>query len=274
MTAPPPSDPAGPPSPDPAPAGAGGRARGASAAAEPAAGGGRAAVLARIRRALADVPPGGDAGPGAEDGSGAEDGEPRRPAIPRAYRRSHAGPDVPGLFAERAADYRATVIRGADPRADLAAALTRRGVTRLVVPEGFPPGLLPSGPWTVLGDRPPLSVPELDRADAVLTTCALAVAVTGTLVLDGGPGQGRRALTLLPDYHLCVVREGQIAPDLPDALARLDPVAPLTFVSGPSATSDIELDRVEGVHGPRTLDILIVPDDGPDARRPRPGAGG
>ena len=104
----------------------------------------------------------------------------------------------------------------------------------------------------------PLSIDDLDQADGVLTGCAVAIADTGTIVLDGDEAQGRRALTLLPDYHLCVVRADQIAATVPEALRRLEPTRPLTFISGPSATSDIELNRVEGVHGPRTLEVLIV----------------
>lgn len=205
----------------------------------------RETVLARIRGALADVP--------AEEG-------PEDVAVERAYRRSHLEPgqDPVELFAERVADYRATVYRATpeDVPAVIARALTERGAGRLALPSGFPTELLPSGnrQW----QSEPLTVPELDALDGAVTLAAVGIAVTGTIVLDAGPGQGRRALSLVPDYHLCVIRAGQIADDLPDALARLDPARPLTFISGPSATSDIELDRVEGVHGPRTLDVVIV----------------
>jgi L-lactate dehydrogenase complex protein LldG len=106
------------------------------------------------------------------------------------------------------------------------------------------------------GER--LSVSELDRVDGVITSCAVAIAETGTLILDGSPGQGRRVVTLIPDYHLCIVLLDQIVPDVPQALARLEATRPLTMISGPSATSDIELNRVEGVHGPRTLEVIIV----------------
>ncbi|WP_343236415.1 LUD domain-containing protein [Streptomyces sp. Go-475] len=139
-------------------------------------------------------------------------------------------------------------------------ALVRTGARSLVVPPGLPADLIPQGPWSRLEDSPPLTPGQLDAADAVLTTAATAIAVTGTVILDHGPGQGRRALTLLPDQHICLVREDQIVFDVPEALSRVDPYRPLTLVSGPSATSDIELDRVEGVHGPRTLDIIVIGD--------------
>jgi L-lactate dehydrogenase complex protein LldG len=102
------------------------------------------------------------------------------------------------------------------------------------------------------------SVSELDEVDGVITSCAVAIAETGTLILDGSPGQGRRVITLIPDYHLCVVFADQIVADVPEALDRLEATRPLTMISGPSATSDIELNRVEGVHGPRTLEVIIV----------------
>ena len=182
-------------------------------------------------------------------------------AIPRDYLRAHheaASTDVVALFAERAADYRAVVER-VPSEADLPAAIARAmaPAPSVLVPAEVPAQWL-SGLGEVARDDPPRSPHELDRAGGVLTGCAVAVAETGTVVLDHGPGQGRRALTLVPDFHLVVVRADQVAADLPDALARLDPSRPVTLISGPSATSDIELIRVEGVHGPRRLHILIA----------------
>ncbi|MFF3607930.1 lactate utilization protein C [Streptomyces sp. NPDC002463] len=215
---------------------------------------GRETILDAVRGALAGVP-------GSEN--------PGDLPLPATRRADHAGPDVVGLFAERAAEYRATVVRvpAADAAAAVAHALARTGARSLVVPPGLPEDLVPEGPWSRLEDAPPLTTGQLDRVDAVVTTVVTAIAVTGTVILDHRPGQGRRALTLLPDQHVCVVRADQIVPDVPEALSRLDPRRPLTLISGPSATSDIELDRVEGVHGPRTLDIVVVE---PERPAPRP----
>jgi L-lactate dehydrogenase complex protein LldG len=156
------------------------------------------------------------------------------------------------LFAERVADYRATVTRC--PPAALAATVGAAldGATSVVVPRGF--GLEVTG--AVVDDD--LSHADLDAVDAVVTAAAVGIAETGTVVLDHGPGQGRRVITLLPDLHVCVVREEQVVPDVPDAIGRLDPLRPQTWISGPSATSDIELSRVEGVHGPRRLHVILV----------------
>jgi L-lactate dehydrogenase complex protein LldG len=199
-------------------------------------------VLARIRAAL---------GPGAA-----------APDVPRAYRGAGAiAGDVVDRFCERAADYRADVRRlaTAELPATVAALCAERGAKWIGVPPGGPT-MLPG--VRVVADEPPLSVNALDGLDGVLTGCALAIAETGTIVLDGGERSGRRALTLVPDWHICVVEAAAVVAGVPDAIAALAPAAaegrPITFVSGPSATSDIELDRVEGVHGPRTLDVLVV----------------
>jgi L-lactate dehydrogenase complex protein LldG len=184
-----------------------------------------------------------------------------RPAfepIKRDYH--HAGtttvPDVVGLFEQRVLDYKAEVVRcrPSEVAATIAHAFAARDATRIVDPSGLPDGWLPDG----ISDEPQLSATVLDELDGVLTTCAVGIAETGTIVLDHTPGQGRRALTLVPDYHVCVIRTDQIVLSVPDAIAALDPRNPLTWISGGSATSDIELQRVEGVHGPRHLYVIIV----------------
>jgi L-lactate dehydrogenase complex protein LldG len=184
-------------------------------------------------------------------------------AIPRGYRRAHHDPaasNIAALFADRAADYRATVERVPDEDVGVSIARAVAGQGRLLVPDGLPESWLAELPETVsiVRDDPPLSARDLDAVDGVVTGCAVAIAETGTIILDHGPAQGRRALTLVPDFHLVVVRTDQITPDIADALARLDPSRPHTLISGPSATSDIELIRVEGVHGPRNLHILVA----------------
>ena len=188
-------------------------------------------ILAKVRSALADATPS---------------------STPVVAPPSVSPEDLVGLFAERVADYRAVVERcpAADLPARLAAALPSGA--RVVVPPGL--GLDVPGQVVDTG----LSALELDALDAVVTRAALGIAETGTIVLDHGPDQGRRAITLVPDLHLCIVHEDQVVADVPDAMGRLDPAKALTWISGPSATSDIELDRVEGVHGPRTLHVFVV----------------
>jgi L-lactate dehydrogenase complex protein LldG len=190
-------------------------------------------VLASVRRALA-----------AAD---------RAPVpVPTAHRERPAPPDVAGLFVERVADYRAVVERCAAVEVPERIAAAVAGAGRVVVPEGLP--------WSVPGAvlDAGFAAAELDGFGAVVTAATLGIAETGTIVLTHGPGQGRRALTLVPDLHVCVVRAGDVVPDVPAAVRLLDPLLPQTWVSGPSATSDIELSRVEGVHGPRTLHVVVV----------------
>lgn len=168
------------------------------------------------------------------------------------------------LFEERLRDYGVEVERIAEAELAqaLAGALAAVGAASVVVPPGFPPAALPPGAEVLADDPEPLTVARLDGAGAVLTGCAVAMAETGTIALDGGPGQGRRALTLVPDVHLCVVRAEQVVQTVPEGMRRLGPSVasgqPITLVSGPSATSDIELRRVSGVHGPRTLRVFLV----------------
>ena len=207
-------------------------------------------VLGRVRRALADV---------------REDEAPYEQAVPRDYRREHGARTVEetvDLLAENLADYRAVVHHTTESA--LPALLTRlvreRGSRSVVVPSGLPAHWLAGTDVEQVPDDPAATARDLDAVDTVVTGCAVAIAETGTVVLDAGPDQGRRRITLVPDHHICVVRAEQIVDSVPQALPRLDPARPLTWISGPSATSDIELDRVEGVHGPRTLEVVLVSD--------------
>jgi L-lactate dehydrogenase complex protein LldG len=214
----------------------------------------RAEMLGRIRAATLDVP---------ATESAVWSG-------PVRYERTlDVDPDARvELFAERVADYRAQVVRcGGDDdavAAVVAAAAAEQGARALVAPADLPAGWLPTDAIDAVLDDPssPLSLEALDVADGVITASALAIAQTGTIVLAGGPGQGRRALTLVPDLHICVVRAGDVVGAVPEAFDRLTDAAgegrPITFVSGPSATSDIELNRVEGVHGPRRLVVVLA----------------
>jgi L-lactate dehydrogenase complex protein LldG len=220
-------------------------------------------MLARVRTALGGDPPGAAAPPaGAAPPPGA--------AAPPGYRTSGelAAPALLDLLAERLIDYRSHV-RRSDPGQVLdtvRAALAERGARRVVLPPGLDlPGLGQPAPGQAvtldgveLITDGGLSAQELDQADGVITRAAVAVAETGTIVLDAGSGQGRRALSLIPDYHLCLIEAAQVVALVPEAVARLRPDRPLTWISGPSATSDIELDRVEGVHGPRTLEVILI----------------
>ena len=207
-------------------------------------------VLRRIRAALADVP-GGE--------------RPEDVAAAREYRRAgtQSREELVDRFTDRLVDYKAGVrhVPAAGLPAAIAEACAARGVRRLVAPPDLPAEWAPAG-VELLRDEG-LTSEQLDGSDGVLTGCALGIAQTGTIVLDGGPAQGRRAITLVPDYHLCVVRAEQVVDLVPEAVERLAPAVrearrPITLISGPSATSDIELSRVEGVHGPRTLEVLIV----------------
>ncbi|MEU7722046.1 LutC/YkgG family protein [Streptomyces tibetensis] len=208
----------------------------------------RERILGRVRRALADAP--ADETP-----------------IVRDYLREHGqrtATETVELLAENLADYRALVHR-TDPAGLpglIAELLDERGAASVLVPPGLDEQWLAVTGVTRVDDRAGSSPGDLDRVDSVVTACAVAIAETGTIVLDGSPDQGRRRITLVPDHHICVVRvPGQVVSSVPQGLERLDPARPLTWISGPSATSDIELDRVEGVHGPRTLEVILVGED-------------
>jgi L-lactate dehydrogenase complex protein LldG len=226
----------------------------------------REEVLARVRAALDGTPEATRAAAAA--------------AVPRDY-RPHGdlppgAPELLDLLTDRLVDYRAVVRRcGPDGVASAVADALREGLAaaaessaqgaRVVVPPGLEPAWLEGAPAEAVVDGAEgrtLTADDLDRLDGVVTAAAVAVAETGTIVLDASPDQGRRAITLVPDLHVCVVRAGQVVATVPEAVARLDPTRPLTWISGPSATSDIELIRVEGVHGPRTLQVVLVEDGG------------
>jgi L-lactate dehydrogenase complex protein LldG len=212
----------------------------------------REEVLRSVRAALGDVPPGETAA---------------QVPVPRDYLTTDPAPhseQVEG-FVHRLAEYKAAIERvpAAEVPAAVARRLAARGVRRLVVPADLERGWIPVGIDVLQDAGGALSNEQIESSDGVLTAAALGIAQTGTIVLDGGPGQGRRVLSLLPDYHLCVIRMDQIVGLVPEAVARLRDAAsapgrPITWISGPSATSDIELNRVEGVHGPRTLEVLVV----------------
>ena len=204
----------------------------------------RDAILQRVRQALGERP-------AAEE------------VISREYQHTgeSAHQAVVAQFIERVEDYKAAVYQTTEAElpATLARVCAERGFARIVAPADLPDAWLPAD-IVMLKDEPALSYEALDAVDAVLTGCRLGIAQTGTIVLDGGASQGRRALSLIPDVHLCVVRAGQVVDLVPEAIMALRDGAtkPITFISGPSATSDIELSRVEGVHGPRTLIVLLV----------------
>lgn len=205
----------------------------------------RDAIVGAIRAAVANAPP-------------------VPPQKPEYRHTTGAAPDdIMATLEQRLTDYHVGVLHAAD-EAEIAAIATQRlaerGIATLVIPADLPSAWRPASPTPQ--EDTDLSFDALDAIAGVMTASRLAIAESGTVVLDAGPGQGRRALTLLPDYHLCVVRRSDVVSLMPEAIALLhDAVAsgrPLTFFSGPSATADIELDRVEGVHGPRTLDVILV----------------
>ncbi|KRE76345.1 LutC/YkgG family protein [Arthrobacter sp. Soil763] len=211
-------------------------------------------ILGRIRSALSDAP--------------------AAPPVPREYRTTSELDEeaLILLLVDRLVDYKAqvSVVPAAEVPARVAELLAE--ARSYVVPAGLDAGWLAAvddgtstgraaGAGTerrrVDAAGAPLGVAELDGIDAVVTASAVAVAETGTIILDGSPNQGRRAISLVPDHHICIVAATDIAGILPEALRRIDGIRPLTMISGPSATSDIELERVEGVHGPRRLDVII-----------------
>lgn len=211
-------------------------------------------IIERIRTALQDV----------------EESDPEVDVpIDWEFGKALATDNIVDDFVEKVLDYRATVVRVAPDRVleAIVDALASLGSERIVLPDGLSPSWVEGVTGTglfVTGDDPTLTHAELNDVDTVITTCAVAMADSGTIALTHGTGQGRRALTLLPDKHLCVVNASQVVSDVPEGVALLTPAIrerrPITWLSGGSATSDIELERVEGVHGPRTLYVVLVED--------------
>jgi L-lactate dehydrogenase complex protein LldG len=208
----------------------------------------RNAILGRIRKSVADTP----------------EAERKREwtAIQRSFRRTGSltfGQRI-SLFSERLLDYGAGVHESSPEqlRTVISHVLAERAKKTIVVPHAWPQDWMPIGIETIRDEG--LSSDALDQSEGIITACTVAIALTGTIVLRSGPLEGRRALTLIPDYHLCLVQAEQIVELVPEAIERLGPVsaAPLTLISGPSATADIEMMRIQGVHGPRTLDVVIV----------------
>lgn len=206
-------------------------------------------VLRRVRAALRDV-------------QGRREEEYR--LITRDYLQTSDMPteQLLELFTDRLHDYDAIVYRCGESQVPetIAEALARRGKCRMVVPSGMPESWLPQNIEWLRGND--FSFDVLDKCDGVITGCAVAIAFTGTIVLKHSPENGQRAPTLIPDYHLCVVRPEQVVYSLPEAMRRMDAfaTAPITTISGPSATADIEMTRIKGVHGPRFLDVVLVSD--------------
>ncbi|MEV6844988.1 LUD domain-containing protein [Actinoplanes sp. NPDC051411] len=192
----------------------------------------RDVILGRVRAALRD--------------------QPTVPEIPRAYRREFDPADL-DLFVERLLDYKAVVHQGASVADTIK---TISGTRTLIIPPGLDRSWLPPEAVTLVDENLPAD--RIAAADGVVTAAAVGIAETGTIVLDASPDQGRRIISLLPDLHICVIRPDQVVAAVPEAIARLDPTRPLTWISGPSATSDIELNRVEGVHGPRNLHVVFA----------------
>lgn len=211
----------------------------------------RAAILGSIRTAL-NAPASADAASIAAEYA----------ALPRPYKREGTldGAALLDLFAERLHEYDATVTRtsAAQISQEIARILSERGHSRIAVPDDLPGEWLPAGFAFQPASR--FNETQLDQLEGVLTGCTVACAETGSIVLQNAPAQGPRSLSLVPDYHLCVVFAAQVVETVPECFARLDPTAalPTTFFSGPSATADIEMTRIKGVHGPRFLDVLLV----------------